>query len=64
LLQKLMPDNGTKDATRRNALIVVAALALLGALGWYLAHVLSEAARLQDCLLSGRSNCAPIEAPR
>jgi hypothetical protein len=43
LLQKLMPDNGAKDATRRNALIVVAALALLGALGWYLAHVLSEA---------------------
>ena len=59
-----MPDNGGKDATRRNALIVVAAVALLGALGWYLAHVLSESARLQDCLLSGRSNCAPIEAPR
>ena len=59
-----MPDNGGEDANRRNALIVVAALALLGALRWYLAHVLSEAARLQDCLLSGRSNCAPIEAPR
>ena len=59
-----MADDGGKNGNRRSALIAVATVALLGAMGWYLAHVLSESARMQDCLLSGRSNCAPMEAPR
>jgi hypothetical protein len=37
----------------------MAALVLGGLL---LVHLLRNAAQLQDCLLSGRSNCAPIEA--
>jgi hypothetical protein len=30
----------------------------------FIMHQLHESARLQDCIASGRTNCAPIEAPR
>jgi hypothetical protein len=59
-----MAGNRREDGNRRSTLIAIAAVALLAAIGWYLAHALSQSARLQDCLLSGRTNCAPLEAPR
>ncbi len=40
------------------ALLVVAAL-VLG--GWFLTHELGSAARIQDCVASGRTNCAPVD---
>jgi hypothetical protein len=42
------------------ALLVVAAL-VLG--GLYLSHVLGSAAETQDCVASGRTNCAPLKTP-
>lgn len=61
----LMPpaDPPPPDSRRSGviALLVVAALVLGGLL---LVHVLRNAAQLQDCLLSGRTNCAPIEVPQ
>ncbi|HYL72522.1 MAG TPA: hypothetical protein VET66_12290 [Steroidobacteraceae bacterium] len=30
-------------------------------LGLILVHLLGAAGRLQDCVMSGRSNCAPID---
>jgi hypothetical protein len=56
-------DIGT-EGNRRATLIALAAVVLLGILGYFLAHELSASARLQDCVLSGRSNCAPVEAAR
>jgi hypothetical protein len=45
----------------RRALIgLVAIVALIGAV-LLIVHRLDEAARLQDCFASGRTNCAPIE---
>ena len=38
--------------------IVVAIVAVL-----FIVHRLDEAARIQDCVASGRTNCAPIEVP-
>jgi hypothetical protein len=35
---------------------------LLVIVGMFLVRVLGRAARLQDCVLAGRTNCAPIEA--
>ena len=40
-------------------LILVAAIVLV----LLLIHRLQEASRIQDCVASGRTNCAPIEAP-
>jgi hypothetical protein len=48
---------------RRPAVVglVVTLLLVLG--GVLLVHVLSRTARLQDCVMSGRTNCAPIASP-
>jgi hypothetical protein len=41
-------------------LIIILALAIAGVV---LVRELRERSRLEDCLMSGRTNCAPIEAP-
>jgi hypothetical protein len=43
---------------RRTALVGLLLIVLLIAAGLILTHVLGAAARLQDCALSGRSNCS------
>ena len=49
---------------RRQALIAGGAIILLMVVGFVLARTLWSSARLQDCLMSGRTNCAPIEVTR
>ncbi len=48
---------------RRAALIglIVTLLLVLG--GVLLVRVLGRAARLQDCVMAGRTDCAPIDSP-
>jgi hypothetical protein len=48
---------------RRGALIGLAIVILLILGGLVLTHVLRKTAQLQDCVMSGRTNCAPIETP-
>jgi len=45
---------------RRGALIGLLITALLVIGGVFLVHVLHKSAQLQDCVMSGRSNCAPV----
>ncbi len=55
------------DDNRRRSLINVAALVfviLLVAGGVWLAKVMQRNAKLEDCLMSGRTNCAPIDTSR
>jgi hypothetical protein len=52
---------GPEPDSRRGALIGLAVLILLVLGGLVLTHVLRDTARLQDCVMSGRTNCAPIE---
>jgi hypothetical protein len=49
--------------SRRAAVLGLLVTLLLIVLGWVLVKVLGDAGRMQDCALSGRSNCAPIDAP-
>jgi hypothetical protein len=44
----------------RGALASIGVIALLIVGGLWLMHVLSGAATVQDCVSSGRTNCAPI----
>jgi hypothetical protein len=57
-------DREEEDEARRSAallgVIVILSLAIAGIL---LLHALERKSRLEDCLMSGRSNCAPIELP-
>jgi hypothetical protein len=55
------PDEPEVPDSRRGALIGLGLVLLLIVGGLVLAHVLRGTARLQDCVMSGRTNCAPIE---
>lgn len=49
---------------RRGAIAgLVIAIVILG-VGWWLARSLTAASRMQDCLMSGRTNCNVIEPAR
>lgn len=43
-----------------SAVTLLVALVLLVGGGWFLTHKLRDSARLEDCLMQGRTNCAPI----
>jgi hypothetical protein len=47
--------------SRRGLLVAMGALAVLVALGLWLSGVLGSANTIQDCVASGRTNCAPID---
>jgi hypothetical protein len=60
----MVEDPGQDDDPdgRRKALIGLGVVVLLVVVGWLLFHVLRNVSRVQDCVMSGRTNCAPIEA--
>jgi len=58
-----MPDPDEQNRSRRRSLIALAVVAALFVLSWVLVRELYQSEKLQDCLMSGRTNCAPIEAP-
>jgi len=57
-------DGDDEGDQRRSAaligLIIILALAIAGV---WLVRELREKSALEDCLMSGRTNCAPIETP-
>ncbi|WP_456798030.1 hypothetical protein [Bradyrhizobium sp. USDA 4473] len=55
------PEDG---GSRRGALIGLLVAAVMLAVGLWLAHDLTAASKMQDCLMSGRTNCNVIEPPR
>jgi hypothetical protein len=65
-VEKPSPEPDPDDERRRVRSNVAALVfaALLVVVGLYLVKVLAEKSRLEDCLMAGRNNCAPIDAPR
>jgi hypothetical protein len=58
------PPKPQSGDNRRGAIAgLVIAILILGA-GWWLARDLTSASKMQDCLMSGRSNCNVIEPAR
>ncbi|MGY3493499.1 MULTISPECIES: hypothetical protein [unclassified Bradyrhizobium] len=51
-------------SSRRGALIGLLVAAVMLAVGLWLAHDLTAASKMQDCLMSGRTNCNVIEPAR
>lgn len=58
-----MPDQDDQDHSRRRSLIALAVVVAIFIVGWILVQELYQSEKLQDCLMSGRSNCAPIDTP-
>ncbi len=53
-----------EDAERRTAALMgFVVILLLAIAGVVLVRELAKKANLEDCLMSGRRNCAPIELP-
>lgn len=48
----------------RAALVALLVVVALAAGFLFVMHKLTDAGRLQDCIASGRTNCAPIETQR
>jgi hypothetical protein len=55
------PDVPTPDPRRRAVIGLVVVIALVVG-GLFLVRVLQNMSRIQDCAMSGRTNCAPIDA--
>jgi hypothetical protein len=58
-----MPDRDQDDGSRRGPLLALAAVVLIFVIGWLLTRELYKSGKMEDCLLSGRTNCAPIDVP-
>jgi hypothetical protein len=60
-------ERGESDADYRHRmkmnLLALAATILLVIIGIWLAQTMADMQRIQDCVLSGRRNCAPIHVP-
>jgi hypothetical protein len=57
-----MPDDDPGPSPYR-ALIGLVAIVVAIAAVLFIMYRLNQAAKIQDCVASGRTNCAPIEAP-
>ena len=57
------PDEHEQDQSRSRALVGLLIVAVLVIAAVYLVHALRNESNLEDCLMSGRTNCAPIETP-
>jgi hypothetical protein len=51
-------------AKRYGPLIALAVVVLLAAVGWMVIERLMAMSRMQDCVMSGRKNCAPIDTEK
>jgi hypothetical protein len=58
-----MTDDPEKGRSRRPAIAGLAIAAVLLVVGLWLAHELTATSKMQDCLMSGRTNCNVIEPP-
>lgn len=56
------PDD--QPASPLRAVVGLLAIAGLIVVVLFIMHQLQHAASIQDCVAAGRTNCAPIEAPR
>jgi hypothetical protein len=52
-----------QGGNRNGAMAGLAIAVVLLVVGVWLAHELTAASRLQDCLMSGRTNCNTIQTP-
>jgi hypothetical protein len=46
----------------RRSIAGLAVIIVLALIGWFLVRELQSKAKLEDCLMSGRRDCAPITA--
>ena len=58
-----MAEDDGDNESRRGPLIGLVVVVIIFVVGWLLARELYSSGRMGDCVMSGRTNCVPIEAP-
>lgn len=56
-------DDRNENRGSRASLAALLVIVLLVVAGWFLVQKLKAMSELQDCIMSGRTNCAPIATP-
>lgn len=56
-----MPAPDDDNGTQRRSMIALVVVVLLFVVGWILARELYSNGKIEDCLMSGRTNCAPLD---
>jgi hypothetical protein len=59
--EKNRPADAETEGSRTPAIAGLAIAVVLLVVGWWLARELTAANRMQDCLMSGRTNCNTIQ---
>jgi hypothetical protein len=59
-----LQESRRQNDSRRPAIAGLAVAVVLLVVGLWLAHELTAASKMQDCLMSGRTNCNVIEPAR
>ncbi len=57
----VMPDHDSQRDSQRRSMIALGIVVFLFVVGWVLAHELYANEKIEDCVLSGRTNCVPID---
>jgi hypothetical protein len=55
-----MTNQNDPEPNRRGPMVALGVVILLFVVGWWLANTLHSNGKLEDCLMSGRTNCEPI----
>ena len=56
-----MTDRDSQKQNQRRSMMALGVVVLLFVVGWILAHELYANGKIEDCVMSGRTNCVPID---
>ena len=56
-----MANDDSQKANQRRSMIALGVVVVLFVVGWILARELYANGKIEDCVMSGRTNCVPID---
>jgi hypothetical protein len=56
-----MADRDNRNGSQRRSMMALGVVVLLFVVGWIVAHELYTNGKIEDCVMSGRTNCVPLD---
>jgi hypothetical protein len=56
-----MPERNDHNGTQRRSMLALGVVVVLFVVGLVLAHALYSNEKIEDCVMSGRTNCVPLD---
>jgi hypothetical protein len=56
-----MPNRNGQNGTQRRSMIALGVVVVLFVVGWILAREIYRNDQIEDCMMSGRTNCVPLD---